>query len=337
MIKLREQFNQPQKLDNVQYLRAFAAINVVLFHIIGHTHIDQKYTTVFLKLLTGWGQNGVDLFFVISGFIMIYIQNLKARTPVSFILERIRRIVPIYWLFNFVMVALVLISPSSFNTTKFNISWILTSLFFVSGYAGFANPFLLPGWTLEVEMLFYLLFFVSLFLRKPRFQVTVMLILIVVVSVILQSYIMLEFALGIVVGIFYNYKKLNYRIGTSCLIVGTLALFATINHSELAVNYRFIFWGIPSSLILIGLLYIKQFKNQFLGLLGDASYSIYLIQVFSIPIFFKIMNKFYNGQQGESLVNDMIVLLCLMLTVVPGIIFYKLIEKPVFMWLKKKT
>jgi len=337
MIKLREQFNQPQKLDNVQYLRAFAAINVVLFHIIGHTHIDQKYTTVFLKLLTGWGQNGVDLFFVISGFIMIYIQNLKARTPVSFILERIRRIVPIYWLFNFVMVALVLIFPSSFNTTKFNVSWILTSLFFVSGYAGFINPFLLPGWTLEVEMLFYALFFISLFLKKLRLQVLVMLMLIVGASVILQSYIMLEFALGILIGTLYTHRKLNYKIAISCLIIGSVSLLATISHSELVVSYRFIFWGLPSSLILIGLLYIKQIKNRFWGLLGDASYSIYLIQVFSIPVFFKMMNKFYNGQQGESLINDVIVLLCLVFTVIPGVIFYKLIEKPIFMWLKKNT
>lgn len=327
----------PQKLDNIQYLRAFAAANVVLFHVVGYTNIDHKYTTSFFKFLTGWGQNGVDMFFVISGFIMIYIQNLKARSPIAFILERIRRIVPIYWLFNFIMLALVLIFPSSFNTIKFNISWILTSLFFVSGYAGFKNPFLLPGWTLEIEMLFYFLFFGSLFNKKPHIQLSVMLILIVISAIMLRSHIMFEFAFGIIIGLLYKYRATNTKIAISCMVIGIIALLSTIGQTELAVRYRSIFWGIPSSFILIGFINIKQFKNTFLSSLGDASYSIYLIQVFAIPVFFKGINKLYNGQQGESVVNDIIVLLCLIFTIASGITFYKLVEKPLFIWLKRNT
>ena len=69
---------------NLQYLRAFAAINVVLFHIIG-TATSYGYKPDFFSSLEGWGQNGVDIFFVISGFVMYYIQYQKKEVVSSFL------------------------------------------------------------------------------------------------------------------------------------------------------------------------------------------------------------------------------------------------------------
>ena len=86
-----------RKLTNIQFLRAFAALNVVLFHILSTAH-TYGYKPISLEFLAGWGACGVDLFFVISGFIMVYIQSVKERSPTEFIVERILRVCPTYWL-----------------------------------------------------------------------------------------------------------------------------------------------------------------------------------------------------------------------------------------------
>jgi peptidoglycan/LPS O-acetylase OafA/YrhL len=67
-------------INNLQILRAFAAINVVLFHIIG-TSVSYGQGVVQFSFLEGWGANGVDIFFVISGFVMVYTQ---LKNPKSF-------------------------------------------------------------------------------------------------------------------------------------------------------------------------------------------------------------------------------------------------------------
>ncbi len=82
---------------NIQYLRAFAAINVVIYHIIG-TATDYGKRPEIHSFFEGWGENGVDIFFVISGFVMMHSQNINQKDTVSFIYSRLTRIVPIYWI-----------------------------------------------------------------------------------------------------------------------------------------------------------------------------------------------------------------------------------------------
>ncbi|MDB2405246.1 acyltransferase family protein [bacterium] len=62
-------------LLNLQILRAFAALSVVLFHTIG-TSSSYGFDTRWISYLEGWGASGVDVFFVISGFVMLYTQLL---------------------------------------------------------------------------------------------------------------------------------------------------------------------------------------------------------------------------------------------------------------------
>ena len=69
----------PGNINNLQILRAFAAINVVIFHIIG-TSIDYGFEIDKLSLFRGWGANGVDVFFVLSGFVMLHSQLQKKRS-----------------------------------------------------------------------------------------------------------------------------------------------------------------------------------------------------------------------------------------------------------------
>ena len=82
---------------NLQLLRAFAALNVVVLHTIG-TADSYGYETNLISYLEGWGANGVDIFFVISGFVMLYTQLDNKKTVKDFLILRAIRIIPIYWL-----------------------------------------------------------------------------------------------------------------------------------------------------------------------------------------------------------------------------------------------
>lgn len=154
------------QIQNLQALRAFAALNVVLFYIIGVAN-NYGYSVNALEVLSEWGSNGVDLFFVISGFIMVNIQNIKNKSPVSFIYDRLIRIAPTYWMLTLMFVLLAFITPSklmvSQNPTIFE---ILQSLSFTSQLLSNKYPVLYVGWTIEIEMLFYVIFAISLAAKK---------------------------------------------------------------------------------------------------------------------------------------------------------------------------
>ena len=80
-------------ISNIQALRAFAAINVVFLHVI-KTASNYEQNTDFLSFLTDWGANGVDIFFVISGFVMLHTQMLRRRNIGAFLKSRIIRNCP---------------------------------------------------------------------------------------------------------------------------------------------------------------------------------------------------------------------------------------------------
>ena len=100
----------------------------------------------------------LNIFFVISGFVMVYTQSNNARSAFSFFRNRILRIVPTYWLLSVAVVVLFVLIPSTFRGLKLTGAYSLTSLFFVSRIFGYDYPIIYVGWTLEYEMPFYALF-----------------------------------------------------------------------------------------------------------------------------------------------------------------------------------
>ena len=118
-------------LLNLQLLRAFAALNVVLFHTIG-TAVSYGYETDFISYLEGWGANGVDIFFVISGFVMLYTQIDNKRTVKDFLILRAIRIIPIYWLLTLTVTAIYIAAPFLFRELIISTELVLASLGFMS-------------------------------------------------------------------------------------------------------------------------------------------------------------------------------------------------------------
>ena len=107
----------------------------------------------------------------------------------------------------------------------------------------------------------------------------------------------------------YIYK--NFAIsrlrGLAIFIFGIFLLLVSISSkaSELELH-RVLLWGIPSFFIVFGLLYCPQIKTPLFKYLGDASYSIYLVQMLTISAFYKLSSKVLSGWNG-----DVLALLCL--------------------------
>jgi exopolysaccharide production protein ExoZ len=194
----------------IQYLRGLAAMLVVWHHAQG-----QIGSWRFIGAST-FGSYGVDLFFVISGFIMLVTTWDKPIGPAEFIRHRIRRVVPLYWLTTLLMVALALIAPALFKTLKFDAASLAKSLFFIPYYSlsfpDLIRPLLVPGWSLNYEMFFYAIFAATLLLRREMRLPAVLAVLIALVALGLAIHpqsapafvytdpIILEFAAGMILG-----------------------------------------------------------------------------------------------------------------------------------------
>ena len=135
------------QITNIQYLRGLAALMVVVSHSMTHFYSTQDL------ILRKLGTFGVDIFFVISGFIMIYSTSAKNIRPFTFMIRRIERVAPLYWIFTTLLILMVLISPDTFSTVKLETWNVVASYFFIasestsSTFSGSFKPILYVGWT----------------------------------------------------------------------------------------------------------------------------------------------------------------------------------------------
>ena len=156
----RELTSTTTPLISIQVLRAVAALAIVFAHL--------WPTFVFLGLPTAvanflLGAAGVDLFFVISGFIMVYTSKplfSQPGAPLYFFVRRIVRIVPLYWAAT--TVVLIFYLKTSFDLSERNLTWmnVIASYLFLPlpHLNGQTEPILGVGWTLNYEMFFYVVF-----------------------------------------------------------------------------------------------------------------------------------------------------------------------------------
>ena len=144
------------EIYSIQYLRGIAALMVVLLHVrvqLGRMGYG-GYWPEFLMA-------GVDIFFVISGFIMWVTTFDGSTTPWQFLFRRFVRIIPVYWLLTTTTVAVMLVAPSAVQSGRFDSIHVLSSYLFiptVHPLTGMMEPVLIPGWTLNYEMFFYIIF-----------------------------------------------------------------------------------------------------------------------------------------------------------------------------------
>jgi peptidoglycan/LPS O-acetylase OafA/YrhL len=148
------------KLNNIQVLRAFAAVAVVVFH-----------TGFAFPFMRPFGSFGVDVFFVISGYIMARILDPQSSSSSDFFFRRrVIRIVPPYWFFTILLYLIALRIPQLMGSTRASAIDLLKSLLFIpfTKGSGLIQPLLFIGWSLNYEMFFYLALAIGLLLSKKR-------------------------------------------------------------------------------------------------------------------------------------------------------------------------
>lgn len=290
-------------LVQLQYLRAIAAVAVVYFHA-----ILQYEKTIYFNgtTLPALGEFGVDLFFVLSGYVIWKSVQSNKYEPASFIYNRIKRIIPLYWSATLFAAAIALAFPDILKSTVFDASHTIASLFFIPWPSPISPteifPVIVPGWTLNYEVYFYSIVASSLLLsQKYRlafiFSIIsfgVILRLIFPSNYIISFYgssIVLEFFYGCIIAAAPRISKLRrpwtgvgIAIATSWIIAAEL-YFGT--------SYRWLLLGVPSALIVFCLASIRT--DQKIGLfklIGDASYEIYITHVFVLAACRVVFNKF---------------------------------------------
>jgi exopolysaccharide production protein ExoZ len=317
----------------IQYLRAIAALMVVWHH--GIVLIPAVESVVGSS---GFGASGVDLFFVISGFIMVASTHGKDITPKEFMVRRITRVVPLYWCATLLMVGKIVFTKGPLTTDA-----VAKSLFFVPYdslmHPGNVWPILVPGWTLNYEMFFYVLFALSLIVRYRLASLMSSIGFLVLVGAVLPtsgaiettytSPILLEFLSGAVIAT-------GWLRGMRLSLPASLILIA-LGAGSLAM--RDYLPEMPSQLIGASLIVVGSLNTKFcamnvrpLLLLGDASYSIYLTHAFTlIPLEAAWTHAIHHNSVVLSI---MFMGAALALSALAGIAAYRLIERPLTKWLQ---
>ncbi len=286
----------------IQLLRAVAAIGVLVDHA---NFVLERQTGVVNTIPGGaLGLAGVDLFFVISGFIMVYTSRqlfAQQGAQFTFLRRRVARIVPLYWAVTTVYVLLALVTPRLGKS--FPLDVVATSYLFVPWPRpeGDMQPVVGQGWTLNYEMAFYLLFAVAVTWRRKVAVIglsaamaaaTALAALMPPSSLAAQYWtdpIILEFVFGMLIGLAYESgMRITKPQMVAVAAIGVIALLVCGPASNSTFQFRPLKWGLPTALIVAALALHDgggqskkptSVADRVCLALGAASYAMYLLHV----------------------------------------------------------
>lgn len=328
-------------IDAIQYLRGISALMVVCHH----AFTPKEWLFVPAVDLGRFG-SGVDVFFVISGFVM-YVAARDER-PAAFMVRRIIRVVPMYWLVT--LAIFVFSHRTSIVNGSLGAEWIghvAQSLLFIPhanpSHPGTTFPFLIPGWTLNYEMFFYLVFSVGLLLGRPLALTSSVFCVLAAIGVfvlptglpIVDTYtnsVVLEFVAGLWLGRLHVASALPKRLGymLPAAFLGLL-FFGRDGGVFVDATVRLVF----SSLIVASAVAMSRSLPDLplLRAIGDASYSIYLTHCTTILVFGKRVMAHvpcHGWTQFALWVAASVVLSSCV-----GWVVYVLIERPMTRWCRR--
>lgn len=329
------------KLVSVQYLRGVAAMMVVVFHALHETAgLGLGSATVHIL------EAGVDIFFVISGFIMFYTTR-RGMGALEFYRHRIIRIVPLYWLITSAVVALMLAAPHLLQSSRFDLPHVLASYAFIPWphpvHPGVMEPALAPGWTLNFEMAFYLVFGVSLLIPRRAIGLTVMMLVLVAVAAsralgppdgsawgFYASGLVLEFGAGVLLGLaFERLPPLPAWLAGAVFVLGWAILLAQAGQPSPGA-WRALAWGPPALLIVAGAVLLERGRPivtlPAAVLIGDASYSIYLSHPLILSAFAQVWRRV--GLQHLPLALPLFLAAAAVAAAVTGCLIFRWLERP---------
>lgn len=339
-----------KRINSIQILRGLAAILVVYAHSIDLAEwFHQSGRQAQFKFLGNFGAIGVDIFFVISGFIMVYVTKNKQgyKDAHHFFAKRLLRIYSLY--FPLTILFIFYKRPDLHTIFK-----DITLLPVTDSGTVFVPLSIQVAWTLSFEIFFYLIMTVSILFSKGGHLLTVAVILLSlslagifghfseVHITFMTNPILMEFLFGLIVGWLYiNQIKVSGSLAiaiflAAIVIYGFLIFYGygNISEADFTLNARsslkrILLWGIPSAMLVFGFVFFERtcrlpafFNNKALSSLGNASYSVYLTHtiLFSGIIFIHLL--FWRRFSG-----DVLIIIFLVMAIVTGLVTHKFIEK----------
>lgn len=287
-------------LESLQYLRGIAAMMVVYYHSV--VQIDE---VMGIRVLPMAGSSGVDIFFVLSGFVMWWTTRGRPTKPGDFLLRRAIRIAPLYWIFTLLAAGIALFLPQLVRSTRFDALHVAASLAFVPWWNPLVphddpialTPIIVPGWTLNVEMAFYVVFAIALHVRervRPLVVAALLTAMFVLARTVfagtpLQFYgtdLLAEFMAGVLLAIGLKWLPSTRAGGWAILLAVAFVWLWWLDEHRPDLPQALTL-GVPALLCVVAALQIERCgrlpRMRLLSLVGDASYSIYVSHVFVIP------------------------------------------------------
>jgi exopolysaccharide production protein ExoZ len=285
------------QIISIQYLRAVAALAVVAFHALEPA-----------RHRFGVGAAGVDVFFLISGFIMWTLTENAEASPGQFIWRRVIRVAPPYWIATLLAAVVATVRPHFLWAPPFSLADLGRSLAFAPYADAWGRPYpvLTQGWTLNYEMFFYALFTVGLFAPRRRQLLLLSLALggLMAAGFLLpganpavRTYTSLDLA-EFLAGVWLGRVWLTGRMRSAAVgwALVTLALAAFTVEQAMGVRegpWRAIYWGLPALGLVSGALCLEGAGLvrcwRLPKALGDGSYSVYLFHVFVVALCMRLL------------------------------------------------
>ena len=326
-----------KEIWSIQYLRAAAALMVVCHHAANQVPGMSTWAP------WQFGTSGVDLFFVISGFIMVVTTARSTMRAPEFWRRRIVRVVPLYWLLTLGMVIVAIGSPGLFKTLKVAPETLIESLLFIphfsQSFPGRVWPLLVPGWTLNFEMFFYAVFGVTLFLRREHRlpALTAGLVGLVAIGAALgpfdsaaaQTYthpMLLEFLAGAWICVWWARRGSWLPVEVSVVMLFAGGAFLVLRDEPPFGGFNQI---VGASLVVAGALNKRFYawRSAVLLAVGDSSYSLYLTHIFTLGLLRLVWVRLYPSAPSV-LSAEVFMVTSLLACAGVGWLTYRCIERP---------
>ncbi|WP_313459676.1 acyltransferase [Stenotrophomonas sp.] len=304
------------RFDSLQVLRGIAALAVLIFHL---RAVESKYIPgeALLGTVAAHADAGVDLFFVISGFVMAHVGRGRFsgfRAAGLFLMKRAWRVLPLYWLFTTLTIIMMMTFPAIVNSSYPDQSVIKSYLLIPHTQL----PVLAVGWTLIHEAYFYVVFAIAIAIIAERALTVCLIGWAAVIAYahldgsqemtplrqLLISPLTFEFIVGVLAGL--HWRKLPRQLASAMIVAG-IALYLTgaVGFADASISapdpwLRTATFGTASVLLVLGWV-MRESRGErsapsVLVALGNSSYSLYLSHVFVISAVGRLWAAVIPGQ-----------------------------------------
>jgi exopolysaccharide production protein ExoZ len=339
------------QIGAIQILRALAALLVAFGHFQHEAStLPTAASSGFAPIIIDLTGAGVDLFFIISGFVMVYASHdlFESRDGGRlFLTRRIARIVPLYWMMTTLFLLTLALTPNVLSSIAPTGLEILKSYLFIPyarDGAEMIQPIYKLGWTLEYEMFFYVIFSLVLFLpmRSAVFAIALLFCSLSAVGAWLSPApallafwthpIILEFVMGALIAVVYlGGRRLSAAQRITLLLAGVSGFAATAAFGFDAHGpWRPLLWGLPAAMIVAGsILHSSRTSanrvTRWLVALGDASYVIYLVH----PMIIRALRVIWDRTHASSTISPWLFVIFGLTILMPlAILVHHAIERP---------